>query len=100
MTQLQEIAEFDENWYVNSNEDEQEIFRNWLLSVLGRNVITVTFTKLNGEERVMECTLKPDVIPQVESKENTKLCTVWDVNQNSWRSFHFDRITNINYTLD
>lgn len=100
MTQLQEIAKFDENWYATVDEQEQEVFRKWLLSVLGQRVVTVTFSKLNGEERVIECTLKPDTIPQVDSKENTKLCTVWDVNQNGWRSFHFDRIKNINYTLE
>lgn len=100
MTQLNEIVNFDEHWYANADDINQELFRKWFIGILQKNVATVTFTKLNGEQRVMDCTLKEDTIPKTDPKENAVLCTVWDTQKNAWRSFRFDRIKNINYNLD
>ena len=61
----------------------------------------VIFTKLNGEERNMVCTLKEDVIPKatkdpITQKKvrdlNEEVLAVWDVNKEGWRSF---RISNV-----
>ena len=61
----------------------------------------VIFTKLNGEERNMICTLKDDVIPKatkdpITQKKvrdlNEEVLAVWDVNKEGWRSF---RISNV-----
>ena len=61
----------------------------------------VIFTKLNGEERNMICTLKEDVIPKatkdpITQKKvrdlNEEVLAVWDVNKEGWRSF---RISNV-----
>ena len=46
--------------------------RNILLEALKNNLCTVTFTKVNGETRVMPCTLKEDVVPTVEPKGTKK----------------------------
>lgn len=100
MTQLNELASFDKDWYIQAEDADQELFRKWLLNTLTEHIVTVTFTKLNGEQRVMECTLKKDIIPNTDPKENAVLCTVWDVNKSSWRSFRFDRINDLNYSLD
>ena len=42
--------------------------RNILLEALTKHECTVTFTKVNGETRVMPCTLKEDLVPKVEPK--------------------------------
>ena len=61
----------------------------------------VIFTKLNGEERNMVCTLKEGVIPKatkdpITQKKvrdlNEEVLAVWDVNKEGWRSF---RISNV-----
>ena len=61
----------------------------------------VIFTKVNGEERNMVCTLKEDVIPKatkdpITQKKvrdlNEEVLAVWDVNKEGWRSF---RISNV-----
>ena len=61
----------------------------------------VIFTKLNGEERNMVCTLKEGVIPKatkdpITQKKvrdlNEEVLAVWDVNKEGWRSF---RIANV-----
>jgi len=58
----------------------------------------ITFTKVNGEERVMECTLQEHMIPETNPanrKENEEVLPVFDIDKGSWRSFRLDSITNI-----
>lgn len=69
---------------------------------LHTNVCTVTFTKVNGDERVMRCTLKEDVLPaQTDLEEhiqkkaktpNPDVLAVYDVTAEGWRSFRWDSI--------
>lgn len=78
---------------------------NQLLTQLKNNVVEVTFNKLNGDKRVMTCTLiesylppatKNDAMSQKKVRElNTEVMSVWDVNANGWRSFRLDRVINI-----
>ena len=69
--------------------------------MLQKSQCRVIFTKLNGEERNMICTLKDDVIPKatkdpITQKKvrdlNEEVLAVWDVNKEGWRSF---RISNV-----
>jgi hypothetical protein len=69
---------------------------------LHTNVCTVTFTKVNGDERVMRCTLKEDVLPaQTDLEEhiqkkaktpNPDVLAVYDVTAEGWRSFRWDSV--------
>jgi hypothetical protein len=62
-------------------------------ALLKSNTVEVTFTKVNGEQRVMTCTLKEDVIPKYEKKtesvrvKSDSSVSCFDVNANGWRSF-------------
>ena len=74
--------------------------RDNLIELLRKEVVEVTFTKLDGDERVMTCTKSFDVIPEEsrpktdkESKAGT--VTVWDLNAKGWRSFRYDRVTKV-----
>lgn len=76
-----------------------------LNELLHEGVVVVEFTKVNGEYRKMEATLKADVLPEVVVKEETKEATrkknedalsVWDVNAEGWRSFRFDKLQTVN----
>lgn len=71
--------------------------RKELIGKLKEGDVSVTFTKKDGTERVMKCTLKEDVVPSVESskKENVGVVVVWDTEKKSWRSFRMDSITNV-----
>lgn len=65
----------------------------------------VTFTKVSGEERVMECTLNQSLIPQVEvvsgapkrapRTESEKVLAVWDLSKEDWRSFRVESVIKI-----
>ena len=77
--------------------------RDGLIDMLRNNIVVVTFTKVNGDERVMTCTLVSEHIPNApttngevvikESKNNT--VSVWDVNAQGWRSFKVENVKSI-----
>ena len=78
--------------------------RDGLIDLLRHNVVTVTFTKVNGEERVMDCTLQANLIPNaptqngqliVEGKNTSNNISVWDVKANGWRSFRIANVKNV-----
>jgi len=68
-----------------------------LLEMLKHKVVEVTFTKLNGDERVMPCTMLEQYLPAAkegtkEKKPNEKVVSVWALEANGFRSFHYDRV--------
>jgi hypothetical protein len=72
--------------------------------MLRHNIVNVTFTKVNGEERVMRCTLRGDLVPNtvknngevvVEQKQTSNNVSVWDVEKNGWRSFRVENVKSI-----
>lgn len=80
--------------------------RDRVLNDLRSNVIEVHFVKVNGESRVMRCTLMPRLLPQSfvksleEQKEeknfhntNPDVIACWDVQAAGWRSFRIDSVT-------
>jgi hypothetical protein len=80
-----------------------ELTKN-LLEDLHNGVVQVTFTKKDGTERVMNCTLSWDHIPPiviasdpVNKLGNKKegIITVWDLDKNDWRCFRQDSVTAI-----
>ena len=75
--------------------------RDDLLKDLKQHVAEVTFTKVNGEKRVMRCTLDQRYMPaydekyleeQHKKKENESVLAVWDVHNNGWRSFRIESV--------
>ena len=66
--------------------------------LLEQNVLVVNFTKLDGDTRIMACTLREDMKPKQVVKEGTtkkvndSVINVWDVNAQGWRSFRYDRM--------
>ena len=72
--------------------------RDILIKNLQKKVMKITFTKVNGEERIMDCTLQEHMIPLTDvnnRKENEEVLPVFDINKGEWRSFRLDSITNI-----
>ena len=72
--------------------------RDTLIKNLQKKVMKITFTKVNGEERIMDCTLQEQMVPPTDvnnRKENEEVLPVFDINKGEWRSFRLDSITNI-----
>lgn len=75
---------------------------NDIVSRLQQGVLTVTFEKVDGTERVMNCTLHPQYLPE-EYRDKAPMLTetapqtvaVWDVEVSGWRSFRLDTIKSV-----
>jgi hypothetical protein len=70
--------------------------RDEIINTLRQGVYEVTFNKVNGEQRVMPCTLKEDLLPAAIQKdvvaETAKerkgdAISVWCTDAQAWRSF-------------
>lgn len=70
---------------------------------LKKNILKITFTKKDGTERVMPCTLKAELLPEVqdtgepkkEKKQNDSVIAVWDMEKEAWRSMIIANILSI-----
>ena len=88
-------------------EKDWDKFTEWLKGMLHVGPATVTFTKKDGSERVMKCTLVPDQLPKVEIKEDAKprkesttSMRVFDLEKNEWRSFTIKKVKQVNFTIE
>ena len=76
-----------------------------LMTMLKEDELIVTFLKLDGDRRVMTCTLREDVVPPATKKDplsqkkirtiSDKVCSVWDIHAKGWRSFRYDRVEEV-----
>lgn len=83
------------------------VFRGWLKGVLTVQPATITFTKKDGTERVMNCTLRADMLPAVEIKEdkaprkqNDSVLSVYDLDAQGWRSFTINAVKRVSFEID
>ena len=80
----------------------REEIRIKMVEELQTGTKVVTFTKVNGDQRVMTCTLKEDLIPSASKADplsqkkirtiNDEVIPVWDLNAEGWRSFRVDNV--------
>lgn len=91
---------------VNNAEFTTPEGRDWLKGVLGTtDRVKIVFTKTDGTERTMYCTLKEDVVIPYEKKtdrvraQNTDVLRVWDLEKNEWRGFRLDSIREVAFDL-
>jgi len=70
-----------------------------ILNELYAGITTVSFTKVNGDRRDMNCTLNKAYIPAKRAdasnkvrKENPEVQAVWDTDKKAWRSFRWNSI--------
>jgi hypothetical protein len=74
-----------------------------IIRELSQGIHNVTFTKVDGTERTMPCTLDPTILPQVEIKEekvvprklNIDTLRVFVTDIKEWRSFRIENLKNI-----
>jgi len=78
------------------------ISKEALKQQLKEGVKTITFTKADGTQRVLRCTLQESALPQVDAskvtttkKQNDDALAVWDLDNAGWRSFRFDSVISI-----
>ena len=97
--------------YQEADDANKTIMRDWIKSLLQKGPVTVVFTKADGTDREMLCTLNPEQLPEVpvatgpvdgivkEAKERKKpdehSLRVFDLDKKEWRSFRFDRLQKV-----
>jgi hypothetical protein len=104
------------NYYERSAESEREEFRGFIKGLLLERPVLVEFVKADGTTRVMNCTLseahgaiykmeesKAQPVPVEQAHKlprvNNDVCKIWDIDQQAWRSFRWDRLKRIQFTL-
>jgi hypothetical protein len=92
--------------YASADTSEQKTFRDWLVSHLRYGPVTVDFQKKDGTMRTMKCTLLESAIPVYEkkteiarTKTSDESISVVDLEKNEWRSFRYDSIKSVSFTL-
>ena len=90
------------------SEETFKKFKRWLKGHLAFGPVTVTFTKKDGTERVMNCTTNTDLVPPVVVKESTEkkerkvnedTMPVYDLEVKAWKSFRWDSIKQVRFEL-
>ena len=71
---------------------------------LRNNVMTITFKKIDGSERVIVCTLNPSLLPPRNldaktRKQNPDIIAVYDLEEEDWRSFRFDNLLDVSFSI-
>ena len=81
-----------------SEETAFEAYQRGLREALPRNIVNIRFSKVNGDIRVMKCTLMAEHLPDPLNEDlsmsrrppNPNTTCVWDLEKNDWRSFRND----------
>lgn len=110
------------NYYSRSTDEERQEFRQFFKSILSDNVVTIEFTKTDGSSRIMICTLSEqhgaehkiandqlDLFKAAtqltesektnQKKVNIDTQTVWDCESAAWRSFRWDRLKRVEFSI-
>lgn len=80
-------------------------FKKSFIGLLETNEVEVVFTKVNGEERTMRCTLMPSAFKDYEfvssqKKYHSDVCSVWDLDEKDWRAFRFESIKKFSLIIE
>ena len=89
----------------------ETINRDYCVNLLRNNICVVTFTKRDGTERVMRCTLMANYLPsqstdssdgfgkitevKTSRKSSVDSVSLWDMDKNAWRAFTVNSVKQI-----
>jgi len=85
---------------------EWDHFTDWIKDILKETTVQITFTKKDGTERVMNCTLDAKQLPLVETQQQKRelkkpkdYIAVYDIEAKGWRSFVTKSVKSFKFTL-
>ena len=104
-----ELPAIDDEW----TDEGAEIFFDRLKTILREQEIKITFTKKDGTEREMRCTLDPTKLPvhetntdnpidfpETKRKVSTETMAVFDLDVQGWRSFTKKSVKCVDFTMN
>jgi hypothetical protein len=89
------------NVFTGSTEDAR-LGREWLVGLLKERPVEIVFTKKDGNERLLKCTLMEKFLPETVGSDrprNDDALAVYDLENEGWRSFRWDSIKQVNFNL-
>lgn len=93
------------SYYASATNEERKNFKEWLQGVMRTEIVNLTFRKTDGTLRNMKCTLLPKFLPEATASDKPKrkvsedTLAVFDLEKNEWRSFRYDSVTEIKFTM-
>ena len=75
--------------------------KNDLSELLRNGKLEVSFIKKDGNSRLMLCSLEEKYLPpmmedaETVTKDNPDVLSVWDMENNGWRSFHVSKVKEV-----
>ena len=92
---------FDGQW-LDWDVEKQKMVRMELVEILRDVDARITFTKVNGETRVINATLREEVVPETKDgkKKNDSVLAVYDLDKQAWRSFRVGSVRLVEYEVD
>jgi hypothetical protein len=102
-----DFTTWQSSWYATASDADREVFKDWLRGVIRTERVNIRFTKADGTDRWLHCSLHPELIPadklQKEEtstrKQSTEALAVWDLEKQDWRSFRFDSVKEFSFNL-
>ena len=91
----------DMNSLENTSTTNPNFSRDNITQVLRNGTADVTFTKKDGTERVMKCTLQEDIaVPYEKKTDRTRegkanILPVWDLEADAWKSINIDTVKDV-----
>jgi hypothetical protein len=107
----QRLSNGDADYYTQSAEPERTAFRAFVKGLLQNGQVTLEFEKADGTIRAMVCTLNEEkgakyIVNETKGEDSTPkkkpnddVCVVWDCAQSAWRSFRWDRLKRIDFSI-
>lgn len=97
MTKPISNANFSSEFTKTLSIKERDTMREFFKSTIEARTAIVTFTKLNGEERVLRCTRDLKRIPEKKHPKGIRkpadtVVTAYDIDKEDWRSFRLDSV--------
>jgi len=87
--------------------ENEMLSKSNVVRLLKSGIVGVKFTKTDGTERTMKCTLLEGYIDKYERKTedrekkvNEDVISVWDVEKKGWRAFRYDSLLEVHVAGD
>ena len=81
---------------------DQNLSEVQIQEMLQQHDCEVTFKKVDGELRVMPCTLRPEALPTKPVTESTRtkaptpgVISAWSLDRREWRSFRVNNVISV-----
>ena len=92
------------------DEQKRTQFFTLVKDMMKDHVVTINFTKKDGTQREMNCTLNENIIAvtpilkedgvEVKRVSPPNVIPVWDVDANAWRSFRTESVTSVRFIFE